>query len=217
MGSISNKPIPKDQRSVRAWLGAFFFVFAGLGLHSAQGGKPPVGRAPQVSDYFKPEALARVLKDREAVASARLDQPDYHFSLAVLVRASRPQVWQTVTTYGLYEKLIPMIEKSEFDAKTKRLELAGGIFGFKLRSFLKFRERTPQWLEYEVVEGHFVGMKGHLITQDAGEKGVIVALLGTHASDQWPPKFVMEEGAKIVLNLTANKMRSYIEDLKRQK
>jgi hypothetical protein len=140
----------------------------------------------------------------------------HHYSVRalVLIKASFAQTHDALTDYSLYAKMIPYIDRSDYTPADQMLWVEGGIWKFKLSSHLKFETKSPEWIKFRVVSGHFAGMEGNIYFEPEGEKGTLVLLDAEQTAEEFPPKFIIEQGAQIVFGFTAKRMRSYIEGLK---
>lgn len=190
-----------------------------------------------VQGVLKPVVFQRVVKNRDVIAYAVLHpekgnppetkvtktnkknqrsvpsaERDYFFYTTMLVRTSLSTARTLLTHYDQYSKLVPFVERSQFNPAQKELEIEGGIWSFKLHSWIRFKKEEANRIEFEVSRGHFAGMTGELLLEDFGEKGTLVYFTGRHQSQNWPPAFVVERGAEIVLEVTGKKMRSWIEE-----
>jgi len=188
----------------------------------------PLQAAPSIQSLLKPKIYDRVLKDRDVMTHASLDDvpgpfgasgshknaappQEYSFYAAMLVDSSFDQTRAILTNYELYAKLIPYVSQAKYDKQTHLLEIQGGILGWTLHSWVRFSERSPSWIHFQMVAGHFTGMSGDILFESRGEQGTLVYMDGHQIQENWPPKFVLERGAEIVFGFTANRMRSYIE------
>jgi hypothetical protein len=142
---------------------------------------------------------------------AKLELRKYSYYSVMLVRATQSKARQILTNYSLYSKLVPYVQKSDFDPKTQNLEIVGGVFGWTLHSWIHFEERSPSWIHFQVVQGHFQGMNGEIYFEPFGDTDTLIYLGGSQVLSQWPPKFILENGEEIVFGFTSNRMRSYIE------
>jgi hypothetical protein len=196
-------------------------------------------QAPRVSQMLKAEVLRRVRDERDIMTRAVLQgceeecakvapawvkssvDPDggalrwYGFYAAMLIRSSLPRTRAALTNYRLYPKLVPHVDRAEFDEKTRVLSLEGGLWKYRLASQIRFEEIGERWIRFEFVGGHFQGMRGELVLESVGEAGTLVAMRGETFGKRWPPALIVEQGAQIVFSLTGNKMRSFIESQKR--
>lgn len=172
--------------------------------------------APAIASLLRKEHLSKLLEEREILTSATLSDLEaplkrYSFFAAMLVRATPALTHKTLTDYAVYARLVPYVDRSAFDPASRVLEVEGGIWKFKLRSWLQFEEKGKNWIPYRIIRGHFSGLSGEILFESQGEKGTLVHLRGTHVDSRWPPKFILERGAEIVFGFTARRMRSYIE------
>ena len=171
---------------------------------------------PQISTLVKPAILKKVKEDREVVAFARLETlkdelKRYSLYSSMQVKAGLPKTYRILTDYRLYPKMVPYVEKADYDEKTHILLVEGGIWKFKVISSVHFQEISDRWIRYEIVAGHFKGLKGNIYFEPASEKGTLVYIHGEQEGTHWPPQWIIERGAEIVFGFTAKRMRTYIE------
>lgn len=183
---------------------------------AALGASP--AQAPDLTARFKPTQVQAVLKEREIATLARLSEPDarkiqiYSVGGIMRVRAPLARVRAVMTDYPVYKKMIRYVDRADFDKSSGNLALEGGIFKYRLISTVHFEERSPEWVHYTFVGGHFQGLTGDMTFKDLGERGTLVAFSGEIAGERLPPRFVIEKGAEIVFGYTAGRMRSFIEN-----
>jgi hypothetical protein len=181
---------------------------------------PP--EAPEIKALLKPVVHKRALEEREVMASASLDGVPgsdslkrYSFYTVVLIRSGLAPTRAVLTDYKIYKEIISYIDRADFDPATQTLHVEGGIWKFRLASWVRFEERSERWIRYKIVRGHFAGLEGDMLFEPAGEKGTLVLMRGEQTGTSWPPAFVLERGAEIVFGFTAGRMRSYVESQKR--
>lgn len=178
--------------------------------------------APAILSQVKPALHARILEEREALTSAVLDDADaqglrrYHFYSVMLVRAPDRLTRKILTDYALYSKMISYVDRADYHAASRILNLEGGIWSFKLHSAVRFEEKAPGWIQYQIVSGSFRGLAGDFFLEGRGEGKTLVMMRGELRSHDFPPKFVIERGAEIVFGFTARRMRTYIESQKNE-
>ena len=182
---------------------------------------------PQIKLLLKPESYNRIVENREVMTSASLDTDEaepgktplkrYQFYSSMLVRADMTYVRKILLDPESYRHMIPFLDHLTFDPKTNILEMKGGIWRFKLHSFVRIEDRGLKWIHYQIIRGHFTGLVGDAYMEDLGVRGTLVYLQGQIRSDgkKWPPPFVMQRGAEIVFSFTGKKIRSHIESQKR--
>jgi hypothetical protein len=203
-----------------AWFRAGFLL---LVVCSSTGQGVEKSFPPSISILLKPALWKRALDDKEVIVNANLfdlEKPaapnqKYSFYAAMVVGASIPQTRKVLTDYRLYSEMIPYIDKTEYFPSSKKLNLEGGVWNYRLRSQVQFEEKSDRWIHYEIIEGHFSGLGGDIFFESLGEKGTAVYLRGEQLGNHWPPRFVIERGAEIVFEFTAKRMRSYIESQKK--
>jgi hypothetical protein len=192
-------------------LGSFLlWGLEGYGATETETPKPAAIR-PAIQSLIKPPLFRRMVEDREILTSARLDDGHYSYFVAMLVHSNQSQTRRALTDYGLYSRLISYVDRTEYSPITQTLDVQGGIWKFRLRSWVKFEERGESWIHYRIVQGHFTGLEGDIFLEPAEKKGTLVYFRGDQRGTHWPPKFVIERGAEIVFGLTAHRMRNYLE------
>lgn len=176
---------------------------------------------PAIRSLLKPEIYKKVIDEKEALAFADLQElpgegpgeplSRYEFYSAVLARANPKATRETLTNYALYKEIIPYVRTASFDPATNILEISGGIWKFMMTSRVRFTEVNPNWLKFELIWGHFKGLKGDIFLEPYADYGTLVYVRGSQTARKFPPAFVIEKGAEIVFTYTARKMRSYLE------
>jgi hypothetical protein len=176
---------------------------------------------PSISTLLKPLTLKKVLEDKEIVVHAALESlPDglhkkYAIYASMLVNSNVREAYTALTDYKLYAELVPFVESAVFSPITHTLLLEGGIWNFRLSSQILFAEQLDRWIHFDILAGHFTGLRGNIYFESKGEKGTLVYLDGEHFGTKYPPTFIIEQGAEIVFGFTAQRMRSYIESTKK--
>jgi hypothetical protein len=198
------------------WLFTLIFVLLSS-VHSSWASSSSAVK-PEIRSLLKPAVYERVMKDRQIMTHASLDElpkpsssKKYSYYACMLVHASVQKTHRILTDYQLYSKLIPYIDRAKYDPKTHLLDIQGGVLGWVLHSWVKFEERGDSAIHYSIVQGHFQGLSGDIYFESRAEKGTLVYMAGEQVQKDWPPKFILERGAEIVFGFTARRMRSYIE------
>lgn len=170
---------------------------------------------PKIENKLKAPVYTRAIKDREIMVNADLqDGKRYDYYSVALIRSTQKRTHEILTDYEIFKKVVPFVSRAEFHPKEHILDLEGGIWNYKLTSSILFKEHSESWIEFEVVKGHFLGMKGDILLQNQGEQGTLVYLGGNLTGETWPPTFIMEKGAEVVLTVATQNMRGYVEEHK---
>ncbi len=180
-------------------------------LHAWSWAKEPIS----IATFLKPAVYQKVLNDREVMTHAVIENDTYSYYASVLIRSSLKHTRGILTDYQVYKKLIPYIDQVEYYPEKKILKLEGGIWKFRLKSVVQFVERSETWIQYKIIDGHLLGLAGDIYFESQGEQGTMVYFAGKKEGKEWPPQFVMEKGAEIVFSFTGRRMRSYVEEQKR--
>ncbi len=167
---------------------------------------------PAIRDLLEPSALQAVLEDREVFKSATLRKNVYSFRVATAIRAELPRTRRVLTDYRIYSKVVPFVDRADYSPVSRILLIEGGIWKYRLRSFVQFTEVSDRWIRYRIVREHLTGLEGNFYFEPLGEKGTLVYVDGRIQGGDFPPAFVIEQGAQIVFGFTGNRMRKYVED-----
>ena len=166
----------------------------------------------------RPDLQERVLRKQDILVSAKLNRVKdsdelkrYSFSVWMKVRALHETTLRTITRYDLYPKMISYIDRVDFDAASNSAWVEGGLWGFRLRSQIHFQERSKERVDFEVVNGHFKGMRGAFEFEPYGARETVVVCTGSLEGRSWPPTLIMETGAEMVMSYVARRMKRFTE------
>lgn len=168
-----------------------------------------------------------VLTERDVPSHAQLTESPtlYEFNSTLKVAASFQQVNSLLRSYDQLKNWVPYLERSDYDRELKTLKIRGGLWGWILESTLKIREVSEKLLEFEIVQGHLLGLKGKIEMEKAANhpkvasmgamgvmsSGTLVRISGSRKGGSYPPAWIMERGAEFALSLGGKKLRSEIE------
>lgn len=225
----------KNQRQRVQTLGVAVCVIVGAALSFGR-----QALAVALSDYrasgvqfpagFLDKNLKDVLEEREVYTQAALSTPDYRFISAMKVHARVEQTKRVLTqAFEIYASEVPYVQTAEWDPIKKALHVVGGVWKYMLSSWVRFEDKPgfssqspgAERVGFKVIDGHFTGLEGDLLffPLESSPNGVtfkggtLAVIQGKHSAPQWPPGIVMEQGAALVMNFTAKRMRRYIENI----
>ena len=195
--------------------------------HKARKIQPPP-QPPKPNEKIKarlrPDIYKKIIHDSYVATNAQftdIKDPrrpglrEFQYYMSMFVAADFELTRKTLIDPRNYKNLVPFVDHARFQKEQNDLDLAGGVMGFKMRSMIRFYEKSKEWIRFKIIGGSFVNMWGDIYFEDRGEKGTLVFMEGRRQGRRWPPTFVMTQGGEIVLSITARKMRKYIEKLGR--
>lgn len=190
------------------WAGAIFLILTS-----------PTSASAHLEQWASKEEIRAATKSPDFITKARLrdispDQKKYDFSVLGRFHASLKQTFEALTQFQDYAKFLPLVQESTYRKTEQELDLKGGVWGYYLASTLKLNPQPLQKVEFEVIRGHFLGMKGFLQLEEAAEGYTLALLQGSQEGKTFPPKFLIENGARFALSLMGRRMRSFIEEQK---
>ncbi|MCM0606011.1 MAG: hypothetical protein KA715_07965 [Xanthomonadaceae bacterium] len=168
-----------------------------------------------ITEFIEPKDAARVKSTREIVSRVDFKKNEkIKFYATFQTPVSTDQAEQVITRYDNYEKFIPFVTLSRYDARTGSLDLEGGVLGWNLKSTLQVSKIVNGKLSFEIISGHFKGLKGFMMTERTQDYKTLVLIQGEldDKNARWPPVWVVENGGKIVFQISGNKLRSLIEE-----
>jgi hypothetical protein len=116
-----------------------------------------------------------------------------------------------------YPKMSGMIKNSKFDEKSRRLDMTMAAFGYTadLKIDLEFPTvaANSRDIRFCVLEGAFKGMNGTLHLEEFNGAKSQISLTSIQGFDKLPiPKFFVEFGLEVAMQMVATKMRTFVEE-----
>lgn len=167
-----------------------------------------------ISAEIHPKVLQKALSEREVFSFARIEKNDtqHRFYAVMRIRATQKQIFRFLTQYSNYEKFTPFMDRSEYFPEKKEMIIEGGIFGYKLRSTVKFLHESEEKIQFEIIRGHFKGLQGKILVEKIpGSDDSLLFFGGVSFGKKWPPALIMEQGAEMALSVSGRKIRSLVE------
>jgi len=156
-----------------------------------------------------------VIEERDVYTQAKLEAPRYDVRNAMVVRASLERTRRILTHFDLFAGLVPYIDRSNYDPRTRLLDVAGGIWKYRLEATLQFREESPDRWSFRIIKGHFLGMTGVMAFRQIEPGRTLVTFEGGLTAEKgakFPPRLIIEQGAQIIFAVTGRRVRSLVED-----
>lgn len=182
---------------------------------------PSTPQSSRIQSLLKPREYVALVQDDETFITTELNKnPDppfleaYQAGAAITTDTPVSITRRILTQYEIYEKLIPFIDHVRVLEDPSQVSLEGGIFGWKMISLIQFQDKDPGWVHFVITQGSFTGMQGDFYFEEKpGQKDAsLVYFHVQHTAQHFPPRFIMELGAKIILSFTASRMQEYIEE-----
>jgi len=220
----SRKDVRRNARFPARWNPWFAGILAAAGCAAlAAGADSPPSR---IEKLLKPqEYTALVRNDDTLVTTALSKSPDppflmtYQAAAAITTEAPVSTTRRILTNYEVYAKLIPFIDRVQLLDDPSQATLEGGIFGWKMTSLIQFQDKDPGWVHFVITRGSFAGMQGDFyFEQKPGRQDAsLVYFHVQHTAEKFPPRFIMEFGAGIILSLTASRMQDYVKEVSKER
>jgi hypothetical protein len=170
----------------------------------------------QAKAFEIPEGRRKaVVEDRDVYTQAKLEVPRYDVRNAMVVRASLDRTRRILTHFDLFAGLVPYIDRSVYDPRTRILDIAGGIWKYRLEATLQFREEARDRWSFRIIKGHFLGMTGAMEFRQIEPGRTLVTFEGSLTADKgakFPPRLIIEQGAQIIFAVTGRRVRFLVED-----
>lgn len=172
--------------------------------------------ASEIRGLLKPEVYRKVSQGTDVISHASLGKPgadgnrEYRFYAVMKARASPKDSSRRIQKFERYPGWISYVEKAEWKPQSNTLHLEGGVWDFKLRSEVKIGNPRPGEMTYQVVAGHLTGLKGRVLFEAVNDRESLIYLSGERRAAEWPPAFVMERGAEMVLSFAGRKLRGSV-------
>ncbi len=177
-------------------------------------------QASRIQSLLSSQDYEALIEDDETYVTTKLGKTPnppfletYQAGAAFTINAPVSVTRDILTRYEVYEKLIPFIDDIKVIEAPAKVAIEGGILGWKMLSLIQFHDKDPGWIHFVVTQGTFAGMEGDFYFEaKRGHQNTSLVYFRVMQSDEhFPPRFIMESGANMILRNTANKMREYIE------
>jgi len=177
-------------------------------------------QASRIQSLLSSQAYEALIEDDETYVTTKLGKSPnppfletYQAGAAFTINAPVSVTRDILTRYEVYEKLIPFIDDIKVIEAPAKVAIEGGILGWKMLSLIQFHDKDPGWIHFVVTHGSSAGMEGDFYFEaKRGHQNTSLVYFRVMQSDEnFPPRFIMESGANMILRSTANKMREYIE------
>jgi hypothetical protein len=198
-----------------------------LALSDERAGEAQRGKALAGFWEKKPQLIEAMREDRRIVVSSKVertgssDRPEDHFQIqgAGWVKASPDEAFRIAQDYARLPEISEHFQKAVWSAEKSELFLAMVALGYVTEMKLAMRSREIQSereLFFEVIEGHFLGLKGRLaFTSKMQGEVTQVALFVDHKSPELPlPRVLMGVVLEAIAEKVAQRMRRHMENRK---
>lgn len=201
----------------KIWLLGIFIAVWAFTVMAASSAPPN----PRIHSLLKPQEYAALVQDDKTLITTELSKsPDppflqaYQAGAAITTKAPVAITRRILTHYEIYGELIPFIDYVKVLEDPSQASIKGGIFGWKMISLIQFQNKDPGWVHFIITQGSFKGMQGDFYFEEKPRQpnASVVYFHVQHIAQQFPPRFIMELGARIILSFTANRMQAYIEE-----
>jgi len=172
----------------------------------------------------KPKLIQAMRDERRIVVSSKVvrlggrEQPQDHFQIqgAGWVKAEASEAFRVAQDYARLPEISEHFRKVTWVAERRELFLQMAALGYVAEMKLAMRaleQKAERELSFEVIEGHFLGLKGRLVFTPKMQGEVTqVALFVDHKSAELPlPRALMGVVLEAIAEKVAQRMRRHIE------
>ena len=171
----------------------------------------------------KPALLERMRNDREVIVSVRREtvtrgsQELQNFTMNGGGYVSRPKdfCFTVSQRYDELKNVSDHFKTVQYTPSTQQLFLITSALGWQARMLLQMEPVTEDWrseLQWEVIWGHFKGMKGLIGFEKLDERQTEISLKANYEAKELPlPKILMSFALEVITKKVAEKMRIFIE------
>jgi uncharacterized membrane protein len=170
----------------------------------------------------RPALQKKIREERAIVVSVKREETDgidkrirFTMNGAGLVAKPKDFSFEVSQRYEKLKEISHHFRTVEFDEKSRQLLLVTEALGYQARMVLKLTPVSEDWrseLQWEVIWGHFKGMKGIIGYERIDERRTEVSLHANYEAAELPlPKILMGFALEVITQKVAEKMRSYIE------
>ena len=175
--------------------------------------------------WKKPELQKRMGDDRAVVVSVnteKVDAPSQKKQLTKFkmrgaghVNRDQATAFQLAQEYSRLKEVSDHFKTVKWDPTTSELFLITEALGYQARMIMKVTPRTvgaERHLNWEVIWGHFKGMKGTIGFERVDHRKTEVSFISDYEAEELPlPKALMGFALEVITQKVAEKMRSFLE------
>lgn len=178
------------------------------------------------SRFWKKPELQRRMKDERAVVvnvtTDKVDAPSQKklltkFTMRGAGHVNRDQAtaFQLAQEYSRLKEVSDHFKTVKWDAASSELFLITEAMGYQARMIMKVTPQTvgsDRHLNWEVIWGHFKGMKGTIGFERVDHRKTEVSFISNYEAEELPlPKVLMGFALEVITQKVAERMRSFLE------
>lgn len=172
-------------------------------------------RKPELQKKMREERAILVSVKREDITGGRVR---FAMNGAGWVSRAKDFCFSTSQEYSRLRDVSDHFRTVNFDPNTNQLFLVTEALGYQARMILKMVPVQEDWrseLQWEVVWGHFKGMKGVMGFESMGPQKTEISIQANYEAEELPlPKALVGFALEVVTQKVAEKMRNYLESSK---
>lgn len=177
-------------------------------------------RKPEIRRRMFEERMITVSVSTEKVtlagaAQSTTEQIRFTMKGAGIVAAPKEFAFRIAQDYGKLKLISPHFKTVEYHAPSRKLLLVTEAFGWQARMVMLVQPVSEDWrdeLQWEVIWGSFLGMKGVVAFETLPGGRCEVSLETLYQAESLPlPKFLVGIALEAVTQKVAEKMRTFIE------
>lgn len=171
----------------------------------------------------RPELLTKIREDREVVVSVKRDTVKRNgeelesFTMIGGGYVTRPKefCYNVSQQYEKLKEVSDHFHTVQYTPTNRQLFVITQALGYQARMILQMQPVSEDWrseLQWEVIWGHFKGMKGLIGFERVDDKRTEVSLNAKYEAKELPlPKILMGFALEVITKKVAEKMRAFIE------
>ena len=170
------------------------------------------------------ELMQKIKEDREVIVSVRhqsVDRPggqleQFTMNGAGLVARPKDFCFAVSQQYDKLKEISEHFKTVNYSASSHQLFLVTEALGYQARMILLMQPVSEDWrseLQWEVIWGHFKGMKGLIGYERVDDGHTEMSLHADYEAKELPlPKILMGFALEVITKKVAEKMRTFIEE-----
>ncbi|MEK7358194.1 MAG: hypothetical protein AAB250_17235 [Bdellovibrionota bacterium] len=175
----------------------------------------------------KPDVRKRLMENREVVVSVRNEDVTnvagkklIRFTIrgVGLVTRNKEVAFRIAQQYPKLKDVSSHFKTVNYDASKRELFLICEALGFQARQILKMTPVEEDWrseIQWEVIWGAFLGMKGVLGFEKVSDTHTEVSIQTNYEAEKLPlPRVLMGFAFEVIAQKVAERMRTHLESMK---
>lgn len=229
--SFDPKAVKAGGRNVPRYIGVLLVAGFACGSASLAAGARPLIELPPAFWKAKPYLQKRLNEEQAVLVSVRTEDGriDPEADRLVMsgvgwVKQAPAEVFARTQDFERLKEISEHFREVKYESKTERLFIVSQALGYQARMLFQLKfDRAERKIHFEVIDGHFLGLRGLVEMASIGDSKIKdrdrvteLSILMAHEARTLPvPKILIGFALEVIAKNVAVKMRRHLETPKK--